>query len=83
MLDVLTPEDVRVLAASEDERTRMGQFERIFPSPASSRYLRFFESPRYFNILLDQWEQKFCSSRSKGDLHRSSFGKISNIIGVC
>ncbi|XP_040056788.2 tubulin monoglutamylase TTLL4 isoform X1 [Gasterosteus aculeatus] len=66
VLDVLTPEDVRVLAASEDERTRMGQFERIFPSPASSRYLRFFESPRYFNILLDQWEQKFCSSRSKG-----------------
>ncbi|KAL6100435.1 ttll4 [Pungitius sinensis] len=65
-LDVLTPEDVRVLAASEDERTRMGQFERIFPSPASSRYLRFFECPRYLNILLDQWEQKYWSSRSKG-----------------
>ncbi|XP_037344019.2 tubulin polyglutamylase TTLL4 [Pungitius pungitius] len=66
VLDVLTPEDVRVLAASEDERTRVGQFERIFPSPASSRYLRFFECPRYLNILLDQWEQKYWSSRSKG-----------------
>ncbi|KAM8854989.1 tubulin monoglutamylase TTLL4 isoform 2-T2 [Spinachia spinachia] len=66
VLDVLTPEDVRVLAASEDERTRMGQFERIFPSPASSRYLRFFECPRYLNILLDQWEQKYWGSRSKG-----------------
>ncbi|XP_068429016.1 tubulin monoglutamylase TTLL4 [Clinocottus analis] len=66
VLDVLTPEDVRVLAQSEDELTRLGQFERIFPSPASSRYLRFFECPRYLNVLLDQWEQKYCSSRTKG-----------------
>ncbi|XP_054471592.1 tubulin polyglutamylase TTLL4 [Anoplopoma fimbria] len=65
-LDVLTPEDVRVLAESEDELTRLGQFERIFPSPASSRYLRFFECPRYLNILLDQWEQKYWSCRTKG-----------------
>ncbi|XP_034417391.1 tubulin polyglutamylase TTLL4 [Cyclopterus lumpus] len=65
-LDVLTPEDVRVLAESEDELTRLGQFERIFPSPASSRYLRFFECPRYLNVLLDQWEQKYCGSRAKG-----------------
>ncbi|XP_031729863.1 tubulin monoglutamylase TTLL4 [Anarrhichthys ocellatus] len=66
VLDVLTPEDVRVLAESEDELTRLGQFERIFPSPASSRYLRFFECPRYFNVLLDQWEQKYWSNRTKG-----------------
>ncbi|XP_068185774.1 tubulin monoglutamylase TTLL4 isoform X2 [Antennarius striatus] len=66
VLDVLTPEDVRVLAESEDELNRVGQFERIFPSPSSSRYLRFFECPRYFNILLDQWEQKYWSSKSKG-----------------
>jgi len=66
VLDVLTPEDVRVLAAGEDELTRLGQFQRIFPSPASSRYLRFFECPRYLNVLLDQWERKFCSSRPKG-----------------
>ncbi|XP_056282494.1 tubulin polyglutamylase TTLL4 [Pseudoliparis swirei] len=66
VLDVLTPEDVRVLAAGEDELTRLGQFQRIFPSPESSRYLRFFECPRYLNVLLDQWERKFCSSRPKG-----------------
>ncbi|XP_059198261.1 tubulin polyglutamylase TTLL4 isoform X2 [Centropristis striata] len=66
VLDVLTPEDVRVLAESEDEFSRLGQFERIFPSPASSRYLRFFECPRYLNLLLDQWEQRFSSSRTKG-----------------
>lgn len=66
VLDVLTPDDVRVLAESEDELSRRGQFERVFPSSSSSRYLRFFECPRYHNILLDQWEQKHWSNRSKG-----------------
>ncbi|XP_049904584.1 tubulin polyglutamylase TTLL4 isoform X1 [Epinephelus moara] len=66
VLDVLTPEDVRVLAESEDELSRRGQFERIFPSPSSSRYLRFFECQRYVNILLDQWEQKYWNNRTKG-----------------
>uniref|UniRef100_A0A3Q3X3N6 Uncharacterized protein n=1 Tax=Mola mola TaxID=94237 RepID=A0A3Q3X3N6_MOLML len=65
VLDVLTPDDVRVLAESEDELSRRGQFERVFPSSSSSRYLRFFECPRYHNILLDQWEQKHWSNRSK------------------
>lgn len=66
MLDVLTPDDVRMLAASEDELERLGEFERIFPSALSSRYLRFFESPRYLNILLDQWERKYWNNRQRG-----------------
>ncbi|TKS67658.1 Tubulin polyglutamylase TTLL4 [Collichthys lucidus] len=66
VLDVLTPDDVRVLAASEDELERLGEFERIFPSALSSRYLRFFESPRYLNILLDQWERKYWNNRQRG-----------------
>ncbi|XP_073701694.1 tubulin monoglutamylase TTLL4 isoform X1 [Garra rufa] len=66
ILEVLTPDDVRVLAESEDEFSRKGDFERVFPSHASSRYLRFFEQPRYLNILLNQWEQKYWLNRSKG-----------------
>ncbi|CAK6973175.1 tubulin polyglutamylase TTLL4 [Scomber scombrus] len=66
VLDVLTPEDVHMLAESENELSRRGQFERIFPSPTSSRYLRFFECTRYLNILLDQWEQKYWNNRTKG-----------------
>lgn len=66
ILDVLTPDDVRVLAESEDELCRKGDFERVFPSHASSRYLRFFEQPRYLNILLNQWEQKYWLNRSRG-----------------
>ncbi|XP_007957664.1 tubulin polyglutamylase TTLL4 [Orycteropus afer afer] len=72
VLDVLTPDDVRVLVEMEDEFSRRGQFERIFPSRISTRYLRFFEQPRYFNILTTQWEQKYHSNKLKGvDLLRS------------
>ncbi|KAJ8352745.1 hypothetical protein SKAU_G00242210 [Synaphobranchus kaupii] len=66
VLDVLTPRDVRALSEAEDELSRRGQFERAFPSPTSARYLRFFEQPRYLNILLNQWEQKYWNNRSKG-----------------
>ncbi|XP_057708450.1 tubulin polyglutamylase TTLL4 isoform X2 [Corythoichthys intestinalis] len=66
VLDVLTPNDVRVLAESEDELSRRGEFERIFPSASSSKYLRFFESPRYLSIVLDQWEHKYWNNRTKG-----------------
>lgn len=72
VLDVLTPDDVRVLAGTEDELTRQGEFQRVFPSPTSGRYLRFFEHPRYLNVLLNQWEQKYWQNRSKGiDLLRN------------
>uniref|UniRef100_A0A8D0H960 Tubulin tyrosine ligase like 4 n=1 Tax=Sphenodon punctatus TaxID=8508 RepID=A0A8D0H960_SPHPU len=66
ILDILTPEDVRVLVETEDEFSRRGQFERVFPSCLSMRYLRFFEQPRYFNILTAQWELKHYLNKSKG-----------------
>ncbi|XP_036831242.1 tubulin polyglutamylase TTLL4 isoform X3 [Oncorhynchus mykiss] len=66
ILDVLTPEDVRVLAETEDELSRKGEFERVFPSNGSSRYLRFFKQPRYLNILLNQWETKYGQNRREG-----------------
>ncbi|XP_062972850.1 tubulin monoglutamylase TTLL4 isoform X2 [Elgaria multicarinata webbii] len=72
ILDVLTPDDVRVLVETEDEFARCGQFERVFPSRVSMRYLRFFEQPRYFNILTAQWELKYLLNKAKGvDLLRS------------
>nr|XP_014030156.1 unnamed protein product [Salmo salar] len=66
VLDVMTPEDVRVLAETEDELSRKGEFERVFPSHCSSRYLRFFKQPRYLNILLNQWETKYGQNRREG-----------------
>ncbi|NXX36804.1 TTLL4 polyglutamylase, partial [Nicator chloris] len=66
VLDILTPDDVRILVETEDEYSRRGQFERVFPSHISMRYLRFFEQPRYFNILVTQWELKYRLNRHKG-----------------
>ncbi|XP_038646045.1 tubulin polyglutamylase TTLL4-like isoform X1 [Scyliorhinus canicula] len=66
LLDILTPDDIRMLMESEDEYNRRGQFERVFPCQHSSRYLRLFEQPRYFNILLDLWEQKYGQNRQSG-----------------
>ncbi|NXE88990.1 TTLL4 polyglutamylase, partial [Menura novaehollandiae] len=66
VLDILTPDDVRILVETEDEYSRRGQFERVFPSHISMQYLRFFEQPRYFNILVTQWELKYCLNRHKG-----------------
>ncbi|NWR50733.1 TTLL4 polyglutamylase, partial [Regulus satrapa] len=66
VLDILTPDDVRILVETEDEYSRRGQFERVFPSHISTRYLRFFEQPRYFNILVTQWELKYHLNRHKG-----------------
>ncbi|XP_070584961.1 tubulin monoglutamylase TTLL4 [Erythrolamprus reginae] len=72
ILDILTPDDVRVLIETEDEYARRGQFERVFPSRSSMHYLRFFEQPRYFNILTTQWELKYFLNKSKGlDLLRN------------
>ncbi|XP_044294057.1 tubulin polyglutamylase TTLL4 isoform X3 [Varanus komodoensis] len=72
ILDVLTPDDVRVLVETEDEFARRGQFERVFPSRLSMHYLRFFEQPRYFNILTAQWELKYFLNKAKGvDLLRN------------
>ncbi|NXG22453.1 TTLL4 polyglutamylase, partial [Grallaria varia] len=66
VLDILTPDDVRILVETEDEYSRRGQFERVFPSHISMRYLPFFEQPRYFNILVTQWELKYYLNRHKG-----------------
>ncbi|KAJ8255837.1 hypothetical protein COCON_G00197010 [Conger conger] len=66
LLDVLTPGDVRALVQAEDELNRRGEFERVFPSSVSSRYMRFFQKPRYLNILLCMWEQQNRGDRGQG-----------------
>jgi len=59
ILDTLTPDDIRMLMETEDENSRRGCFQRVFPSMTSNRFLRFFESQRYYNILLDEWTRKY------------------------
>lgn len=67
ILENLTGDDVRHLTKAEDELTVMGNFERIFPTSRTHRYLDFLEV-RYYNRLFDAWESKYEESRHKGIL---------------
>lgn len=71
ILDDLTQNDIRILMISEDELSRKGDFIRVFPSSISSKYLRYFEKPRYYNLLLDAWEQSYQDRRLEGILNLS------------
>ncbi|XP_014774664.1 tubulin monoglutamylase TTLL4 [Octopus bimaculoides] len=66
ILDILTPYDIRTLILTLDEEKRCGNFERIFPTSSTTKYLRFFEQPRYSNLLLDQWFSQFPKTNTQG-----------------
>ena len=57
ILDTITPDDLRILTEFEDERSRMGGFEPLFPTLSTrSQYLsKMMEPPRYYNLLIDAW----------------------------
>ncbi|XP_045170365.2 tubulin monoglutamylase TTLL4-like isoform X3 [Mercenaria mercenaria] len=66
ILDILTPDDIRFLTESIDEDGRKGGFQRVFPTPTTHKYLKYFETPRYYNLLLDQWVQRFNRMEQRG-----------------
>jgi len=68
ILDILTPDDIRVLVETVDEYHRRGNFQRIFPSSQSHKYLTFCEQPRYYNLLLDVWVRQYPGSNPRGML---------------
>lgn len=66
ILEHLTPDDIRCLIKTEDELARCAPLERICPTPNSHRYIKFTESPRYYNRLLDAWEHRYSKNRQQG-----------------
>jgi tubulin polyglutamylase TTLL4 len=66
ILSYLTDDDIRQLIESEDELSRSGSFNRVFPSLNSHDYLKYFDFVYYHNILLDSWEQKYYNNREEG-----------------
>lgn len=74
MLDVLTVNDIQMLVETEDEFSRRGRFQRIFPGGEETRkYIHYFEQPRYYNILLHMWELKYHNQKQRGILLLESF----------
>ncbi|CAH1789660.1 unnamed protein product [Owenia fusiformis] len=66
ILRTLTPDDIRILVETIDEESRRGNFHRVFPSASSQKYMRFFDSPRYYNILNMQWLEKYQRMEGRG-----------------
>lgn len=66
ILDILTPDDLRILVETEDEFARRGCFERIFPTYQTRKYLKYFETPRYYNLLLNEWIAKYHRMEERG-----------------
>lgn len=65
ILTDLTGDDVRQLVRYEDELTVAGNFQRIFPTAHTHKYLQFMEA-RYYNRLFDAWETKYEKNRAPG-----------------
>lgn len=61
----LTGDDVRYLTQAEDELVVIGQFEKIFPTAHTYKYLDFLDV-RYYNRLFDAWECKYEKNRQPG-----------------
>ncbi|KAH8412750.1 hypothetical protein KR009_005311, partial [Drosophila setifemur] len=66
ILNDLTPDDVRCLIIAEDELARCAPLERIFPTDQTYKYLKYNDSPRYYNRLLDAWESRYANNRTEG-----------------
>ncbi|KAH6938081.1 hypothetical protein HPB50_006659 [Hyalomma asiaticum] len=69
LLDSLTPDDVRVLVQSEDELSRCGSFERVFPGGRHGD-VTLLAHRRYYNLLLAAWERRYGHQRHKGGFLR-------------
>lgn len=76
ILTTLTPSDVRTLCRSEDELSACSEWTRIFPSPSSSQYLQFLESPSYSDRLLEAWEEMYGGSGKERDRGRRRLKEI-------
>ena len=54
---------MRILIETEDEYNRRGSFIRVFPNHQTKKYLKFFETPRYYNLLISEWLWKYRNNR--------------------
>ena len=67
--NLLTPDDLRILIETEDEFNKCGNFTRVFPSLQSKKYLKIFDTKRYYNLLLHEWITKYSNCKEKGKFY--------------
>lgn len=65
ILDFITPFDLRCLVQMLDTKKRAGAFQPVFPADnisTTASYLRFFDKPRYANLLIFAYLDKYGES---------------------
>nr|CDS16894.1 tubulin polyglutamylase ttll4 [Echinococcus granulosus] len=65
IFDFITPFDLRCLVQMLDTKNRAGAFQPVFPADNTSTtasYLRFFDKPRYTNLLIFAYLDKYGES---------------------
>ncbi|KAL5263493.1 hypothetical protein ACHWQZ_G008763 [Mnemiopsis leidyi] len=66
ILDTLTPDDIRVLMKFEDEISRRGELELIFPTESGGKFLKYFALPKFYDLLVLQWIKKYAKDPHRG-----------------
>lgn len=75
ILDTLTPDDIRVLMKFEDEISRRGELEQIFPTESSGKFLKYFGMPKYYDLLVLQWIKKYEKDPHRGVVRLQKFAE--------
>ncbi|KAL1522062.1 hypothetical protein AB1Y20_021706 [Prymnesium parvum] len=57
-LQELSSADLEIIMEAEDEHRRAGHWTRIIPCTNMSKYMPFFEFPRYRNTVLAKWMER-------------------------
>ncbi|XP_071438796.1 tubulin monoglutamylase TTLL4-like isoform X2 [Hetaerina americana] len=66
ILRILMPDDVRHLLIAEDELSQAVRFHRVYPAVGMHKYYKFFNGPRYYNMLHEAWEKHYSNDRKAG-----------------
>merc|ERR1711951_25476 len=66
----LTASDVRVLAKTLEEYSKLEKFSRIFPDRTTNKYLLYLDEVSYYDKLLDGFIYKYGNSGGEEGLER-------------
>jgi tubulin polyglutamylase TTLL4 len=66
IIDNLTTDDVLMLMETEAENSRRGALRRLVPNTNASKYLKYTDTQRYYNTLMDVWTHRWADDPASG-----------------
>ncbi|ESO06681.1 hypothetical protein HELRODRAFT_155740 [Helobdella robusta] len=62
----LTANDLKVLIDTIDEQKRCGLLEVVYPTRSTLCYLKYFDNPHYYNLLVQAWCIRYPTDDAEG-----------------